>query len=156
MVREFEDVPGDDLVLVLDPSGTPGAHFEQAVTLAASIAWEWCQRHGDRLVFVTASLRPEPVHGLTGPDLARRILESLALVGPERSSPQATAASLRPLVPRTAGVVIVTAGPSSLHDALEGPLGRAVALLDASRPEELSFFTPPPSSVAPPNHPTIP
>lgn len=143
MVREFEDVPGDDLVLVLDPSGPPGEHFEQAVTLAASLAWEWCQRHGDRLVFTTASLRPEPVDGLTGPDLARRVLEALALAGPERCSPQA-AAAVRPLVPRTAAVVVVSAGPSSLPDALEGALGMPTALLDASRPEELTFFTPPP------------
>src|SRR5262249_42200637 len=97
-----------------------------------------------RLVFVIASLRPEAVHGLTGPDLARRILEVLALAGPERSSPQATAAALRPLVPRTAGVVGVSSRPSSLHQALEGPLGRPAALLDASHPENLGFFTPPP------------
>ncbi len=144
MVREFEDVPGDDLVLVFDPAGQPGEVFERAVTLAATLVWEWCQRLGDRLVFALAGPTPEVIEGLTGPDLSRRILSALAAAEAGASSPAAAAAALRPFVPRTAAVLAVSAGPSVLPDALGAALGREATLLDASRPHELDFFTPPP------------
>src|SRR5204863_4021232 len=63
MVREFEDVPSDNLILVVDPSlpekrgrdtlhsGVPSPFFallEDAISLAATICWAWCRQTGDR------------------------------------------------------------------------------------------------------------
>jgi len=142
MVREFEDVPGDDLVLVLDPSGAAGEAFELAVTLAASLANEWCQRLGDRLVFAVAVAAPEVIDGLTGPAHARLVLGALALASPGPASNEVGDA-LRQVAPRSAAVIVVAAGGSVLPDALEAALGRRVALLDVSLPGGLDFFTPP-------------
>ena len=89
MVREFEDEPSDNLLLVFDPAlpsewhgdgGTLREQFEEAVSLAATICWEWCRRRGDRLGLATAGPNPLVLEGLTGPAHARRVLECLAVV----------------------------------------------------------------------------
>ncbi|MGL4555578.1 MAG: DUF58 domain-containing protein [Gemmataceae bacterium] len=143
MVKEFEDVPGEDLVLVFDPVGPDGEAFERAVTLAATIAHEWCQRRGDRLLLAVAGRTPEIVDGVTGPAHARRVLEALALVAAEADRDPQLAERLRAYVPRSASAVVVSAGASPLVAPLEEALGRAVSLLDASDVDGLSFFTPP-------------
>lgn len=140
MVKEFEDVPGDDLVLVFDAAFPEGEAFEDAVSLAATIVQEWCQRRGDRLVLAVSGEEAVVVDGLTGPELSRRALEALAVVRSEPVHDRGLAASLRPYVPRTAAVVVVAAGDSELPALLEAGLGRRVALLDASRPEELGLY----------------
>ena len=98
MVREFEDEPSDNLLIVVDPvlprpsspsllGGDEGRNgvalpeqFEQMISLIASICWEWCRRRDDRLVLATATSEPVVLDGLTGPALARRILECLAVL----------------------------------------------------------------------------
>ena len=124
MVREFEDMPTDDLVLVLDPTGpgpapeparagprgkvrgalglarpaptAPAAcpALEAVISLAATVCWEWCRQRGDRLVLVVAGPSPVVLDGLTGPDYGLRLLECLALVRPE--PPGAVAGSVLP------------------------------------------------------------
>jgi uncharacterized protein (DUF58 family) len=143
MVKEFEDVPGEDLVLVFDPVWPEGDRFEAAVALAATIAHEWCQRRGDRLVLAVAGRSPEIVEGVTGPEHGRRVLEALALVRGEPANDPSLAERLRPYVPRSASAVVVAAGASPLPAMLEEELGRAVPLLDVSDPAGLPFYTPP-------------
>jgi uncharacterized protein (DUF58 family) len=139
MVKEFEDVPGHDLALVFDPTGEPGQDFEAAVVLAATVAWEWCQRHGDRLVFWNAGGQAEPVEGVTGPALARKVLEALALVEPGPTAMSITTA-LKALTPRSASVLIVSVGDSLLVPGVEAALERPAANLSSSRVEELDFL----------------
>jgi uncharacterized protein (DUF58 family) len=76
MVREFEDVPTDNLILVLDPATGDG--LETAISFAATVAWEWCRQKGDHFVLAVASARPIVVSGTTGFEHAVRMLESLA------------------------------------------------------------------------------
>jgi uncharacterized protein (DUF58 family) len=129
MVREFEDVPGDDLVLVL----APGLQLDAVVDAAATVVWEWCRRRGDRLVLVAGAARHE---GLTGPEHARALLERLATLGPaDLAGPLAALDDL----PATLCVAVLCAGGSELARQLEAELGRPVALLDVARASEWGY-----------------
>ncbi len=125
MVREFEDVPGDDLALVL----APGGDVEVLVDAAATVVWEWCRRRGDRLVLL---LGPEVHDGLSSGEHARALLERLAVLRAEDLVEPAVAALHE--LPITLGVAVLCAGPTDLAARLEASLGRPVGLLDAARP----------------------
>jgi uncharacterized protein (DUF58 family) len=155
MVREFEDLPGDHLVLVFDPTppagapaaadgDAPDARFEAAVSLAATVCWEWCRRRGDRLVAALAGPEPVVLDGLTGPAHARRVLEALAVQQPAPADAPALLARLRCVALPPAAVVVVAAGPSPLADALRRGLNRPVTALDASEAPTFDFYEPPP------------
>jgi uncharacterized protein (DUF58 family) len=156
MVREFEDVPTDDLVLVLDPAAPAGPagspELEAAVSLAATVCWEWCRQRGDRLVLAVAGPTPAVLDGLTGPEHALRLLECLAVVRPE--PPDAAAGP--PLVEALAGrplpdapVLVLGAAPGALGEALRPHVRRPVALLSAAGLADLGFYEGPPEAAAP-------
>jgi uncharacterized protein (DUF58 family) len=147
MVKEFEDVPGEDLLMVFDPAADADANLERAVTLAATIVDEWCQRRGNRLILAVAGKDLEIIEGVTGPELARRALKALAVVQRPTDATASVANALRPYVPRSASAVVVAGGPSNHGDELEAVLGRAVTMLDARHPEELPFYRPPEGDV---------
>jgi uncharacterized protein (DUF58 family) len=153
MVREFEDEPSDNLLLVFDPTMPANTEtdddgqrdcFEEAVSLAATICWEWCRRRGDRLVLATVGPNPVVLEGLTSAAHARRLLECLALL--EGTSAPATSALIgrlksTPLPP--AIVVLVALGRSSLADPLSQALGLPVNHLDATKGDVFDFYEPP-------------
>jgi uncharacterized protein (DUF58 family) len=144
-VREMEDVPGDDLVLVLDassPCAAQGDLFEEAVTLTATIIHEWCRSRGDRLLFAVAGGSGGTIlDGLTGPDHARRLLECLATVEPGPGDPGAILETVSRICPATAGALLVSAGPSTMGQDLESRLSRPVISLDAARHQEWGFYS---------------
>jgi len=159
MVREFEDEPSDNLLLVFDPAlpaewggdgATLGEQFEEAVSLAATICWEWCRRRGDRLGLATGGPQPLVLEGLTGPAHARRVLECLAVVecGTAADHP-ALLARLQASILPPAIVVLVALGRSSLTPALSRALRRPVTALDATRTERFDFYTSPVKCYAP-------
>jgi uncharacterized protein (DUF58 family) len=147
-VREMEDVPGEDLVLVLDTETTPGDLFEEAVTLAATIVWEWCQRRGDRLVLAVGPAGAL-LDGRTGPEHAWRLLECLAAVQPRSAAAPAGAEEGPPggvldaicQIAPPLSVFVISAGPSDLGDALEAEIGPSVTLLDVAHRDEWSFYS---------------
>jgi uncharacterized protein (DUF58 family) len=137
LIREFEDVPGADLFVVVDPA-CAGEEFEAVVCLSASIVHAWCRQRGDRLVFALGGV---VLDGPTGPEHARAVLEALALAAPGPADPAAlgVAAGLGAQV----AALVVSHGESQLPKSLEGALGRPVALLDVTRSREWGFYTPP-------------
>jgi uncharacterized protein (DUF58 family) len=162
MVREFEDEPSDNLVIIVDPTLSPPSsppvpggkeggggvslreQFEEMVSLVASICWEWCRQRDDRLVLATATSEPLVLDGLTGPTLARRILECLAVL--ECSPGAVDTALLGRLQARrlpTALVVVIALGRSALSEPLRRALGRRVHCLDATRTDCFDFYKPP-------------
>jgi uncharacterized protein (DUF58 family) len=147
MVREFEDLPGDDLVIVLDAgSYLPGAaaeEFERAVSLAASLCWEWCRHKSDRLVLGVAGVRPDVIAGLTGPELALTILQCLALVEPAGTTAGNLIDHLAAVTPPSASVLLLAHGPSTLPDALRRRLERPITVIDTQAINRLEFYTPP-------------
>ncbi len=151
MVREFEDEPSDNLLLVFDPTlpaeldcGTLREQFEEAVSLVATICWEWCRRRGDRLVLATPEPEPTVLEGLTGPLHARRVLECLAVL-PARTVPVGSdlVARLKATPLPRALAVLVALGRSPLVDTLPQALGRPVNYLDAARTDRFDFYVPP-------------
>jgi uncharacterized protein (DUF58 family) len=152
MVREFEDEPSDNLLLVFDPTlpaeldcGTLREHFEEAVSLVATICWEWCRRRGDRLVLATQGAEPRVLEGLTGPIHARRVLECLAEL-PARTAPvepDLIAHLKAKTLPRALAVLVALGRSSALADTLPQALGRPVNYLDAARTDRFDFYTPP-------------
>lgn len=153
MVREFEEEPSDNLLVVVDPvlpaetdycGVSLREQFEEMISLTASICWEWCRRRDDRLVLVTATAEPAVLDGLTGPIHARRILEHLAVL--ECCPGPVDAALIRRLQVRrlpAAVVVVVALGSSALAEPLRRALGRRVHCLDATRTDRFDFYTPP-------------
>jgi uncharacterized protein (DUF58 family) len=134
MVREFEDVPGDDLVLVLAPVAN-ATGLEPLVDAAATIVWEWCRRRGDRLTLV---LGAEVHDGLAGPEHARLLLERLATLEPADLAQGPDLAGLHDL-PASLAVAVLCNGPTDLAERLEAGLGRPVPLLDVTRPHEWGY-----------------
>lgn len=159
MVREFEEPPLDNLVLILDPwlpparesevwtrdreeddllpSITPYSSLalELAVRLAATVCWEWCRNPGARLALAIAGPRPVVQVAETGMNHVIPLLESLALV---RGHPQPDLSRLITLLTQTplpAGPVLLVSTRSAGWDrALADALHRLVTLLDVSQP----------------------
>jgi uncharacterized protein (DUF58 family) len=153
MVREFEDEPSDNLLLVVDPvlpaetdycGVSLREQFEEMISLTASICWEWCRRRDDRLVLATATAEPVVLDGLTGPIHARRILERLAVL--ECRPGPVDGAVIRRLQARrlpAAVVVVVGLGHSALAEPLRRALRRRVHCLDATCTDRFDFYKPP-------------
>jgi uncharacterized protein (DUF58 family) len=153
MVREFEDEPSDNLLLVVDPvlpaetdycGVSLREQFEEMISLTASICWEWCRRRDDRLVLATATAEPLVLDGRTGPIHARRILECLAVL--ECRPGPVDGAVVRCLQAQrlpAAVVVVVALGRSALAEPLRRALRRHVHCLDATCTDRFDFYAPP-------------
>jgi uncharacterized protein (DUF58 family) len=146
MVREFEDIPGENLLLVFDPAvcadDGPDA-FEAAVSLAATIAAEWRGDRSGRLIAVVADEDPVLLDGPAGSAHVRRVLERLAVVEPAWSDATSAALLERLTAVPSAAVVVVGTGRSRLADALRQALRRPVACLDATNLDALDFYEQP-------------
>jgi uncharacterized protein (DUF58 family) len=151
MVREFEDLPGNDLLIVLDAAAYlpsedgESVEFEAAVSLAATLCWEWCRHRGDRLTLGVAGADPIFLGGLTTADLALQTLLRLAVVrpGPGTQATETTLERLADLTPPSASVLLIAHGQPSLLEPLRRRLERPITFLDTQQPDQLDFYTPP-------------
>jgi uncharacterized protein (DUF58 family) len=147
MVREFEDLPSEDLLLVFDPAvpaslAAQGELFEEAVSLAATICWEWCRTRRDYLALAVGGPAPVLLEG-SKPEQAQRILECLAVQEPCAAT-DVTALMGRLQTGRlSAAVVVVGIGSGRLADVLEQRLRRPVSYLDAVLVDEFDFYEAP-------------
>jgi uncharacterized protein (DUF58 family) len=149
MVREFEDAPGDTLLLVLDPVLPAGsdaeARFEDAVSFAATLAREWCRGGAERLVLAIASPRGAVLlDGIAGPAFVQRALELLAEATPTNDA-STLLGRVAALPNPPAGAVVVAVGAGSLAGSLGRQLRRHVALIDVTDSAVLDYYDPPPS-----------
>jgi uncharacterized protein (DUF58 family) len=145
MVREFEDIPSENLLLVFDPTISVGGEdaFEAAVSLAATIAAEWRGERGGRLIAVTAGHDPVILDGPSSSAHIRRVLERLAVVEPLTSDATSAVLLERLTVVPSAAIVVVSAGRSRLADVLRQTLRRPLASLDATALGALDFYEAP-------------
>jgi uncharacterized protein (DUF58 family) len=160
MVREFEDPPPNDLIVVFEPwlptagrieeSELARRRLEEAVSFAATLCGEWCRRAGDRLVLAVAGpADPVVVAGPTGPGLEALMLECLALVsgGPIAAEPLIRALAGRPL---PAGpILFLSTRETTGGDELVRRLSRPVVALGMEELKQFDFYEPPPSSPLP-------
>jgi uncharacterized protein (DUF58 family) len=146
MVREFEDASGDSLLLVLDPAlpDRPDAaeRFEDAVSLAATLAREWCRGGAERLVLAVAGPQPLLLDGIAGPGLVFRTLQYLAEAVPGGDAAELLD-RLAGLPNLPAAIVVVSAGPGALSGQLTRQARRPVTSLDVTDTASLDYYTPP-------------
>lgn len=148
MVREFEETPSDHLVLALDPwlpANAPAdavERLETAVSLAATICWEWCRQKGDRLVLAVAGEgAPVVLDGVTGREFARLSLECLALlVGCAEPKLEGLLDRLSDSRLPTAPVVVLSTRAGELSERLARALRRRVAFLHVDDLPGHDFF----------------
>lgn len=171
MVREFEEPPTDNLILIVEawlpcPSprsdvaigqpvsatahpgtGTrvrrppPQETLEDALSLAATICWEWCRHKDDRIVLGIANSAPIVMDGLTGRDLAIRMLEWLAVqTGDSVIDASKLLEDLAALELPPGPVLVVTTHASSLTRQLEAHLHRPIACIDVSDFDGEDFY----------------
>jgi uncharacterized protein (DUF58 family) len=145
MVREFEDLPSDDLIVVLDLE--PVKDAEAAISLCATICWEWCRHKGHRFVLGVASAEPVVLDGTAGPEHALRMLEYLAVLDAaaeatghgSSSLPERLALALLPPAP----VLLISAAGGALEGTLARRLNRPIVRLDVTALSGLDFYEPP-------------
>jgi uncharacterized protein (DUF58 family) len=152
MVREFEDLPSDDLILIVEPwlpsegrkeeSDRARARLERAISFAATVCLEWCRKTGDRLVLAVAGpAQPIVLNGFTGREYAHLLLECLALVpgGAIQADRLAERLSDRSL-PRAAALCVSTRS-RALGDMLSERLRRPVVSLYTDELEGMDFYS---------------
>jgi uncharacterized protein (DUF58 family) len=189
MVREFEETPDDNLVIVLDawlpaalerekgsqgeketrrqaeekmedkaippigvssspplplsPSPPPGSarqRLEDAISLAATICWEWCQESGNRIVLGVADKNPLVITCESGLDMRRRMLQALAGVsGDPKADVVELAASIRPALP-PGPILVLTTSPGNLQPAIEREFHRPVTCIHVTDLAHFDFF----------------
>jgi uncharacterized protein (DUF58 family) len=154
MVREFEDAPVDNLILILDawrpqaPAGSRAAEaartLEDAISLTATICWEWCRRTGDHLTLGLAGAHAEVTSGMTSRARGLAFLESLAIeqgdAAPDSVALLDRLSEMR--LPKSA-VVLISTRPGSFADALAATLHRPVTLIDVSQMVPHDFYEKP-------------
>jgi uncharacterized protein (DUF58 family) len=153
MVREFEETPSDNLILILDPwvpesgvkrpdSGVSPFHqiLEDAVSLAATICWEWCRPGGDQFALAIADKTPVVLHGVTGHDLGVRMLTALAQTsGTSEPNVDQLAASLRPIIP-PGPILLLSTRSGDIKTNLEQELHRPITAINVMEVAEWGFF----------------
>jgi hypothetical protein len=174
MVREFEETPNDNLVLILDAwlpesgigdqesevrsqkseirnqksdvkaqGSTNGAlhqSLEDAISLAATICWEWCRPGGDQFALAVADKNPFVLHGVTGHDLGVQMLTSLAQVsGTSESDIEQLVASLRPVLP-PGPILLLSTRSGDLKEIFEQELHRPITGININDVAGLDFF----------------
>jgi uncharacterized protein (DUF58 family) len=148
MVREFEDEPSDNLILVFDPAlvqdSTAVDRFEEAVSLAATICWAWCRQKGERLILAIASPEALILDDVPGPSHARQVLQALALVeASPAADAQVMARNLAAFADVPAACIIIAAGESSLAGPVAAALRREVVAISPRGPDVRDFYEPP-------------
>ena len=144
MVREFEDLPNENLIVIVDPGGA--AHLERLLALAATICWNWSRQKGDRLALAIDGPTPSVLVGTTGNDLAFAMLEQLALTGPAPSNePSRLLHALRDAELPPGPMLVLSARATELATTVAQTLHRSAAILNVARNEDETFFewTPP-------------
>jgi uncharacterized protein (DUF58 family) len=145
MVREYEDWPNDDLTVVLDArrsaSTDDDPRLEVAISLAATICWEWCRQTGDHLMLAVAGATVCVHAGVTGRALALELLERLAL------EPGTVAVDSAGLIEQLASrrlppgpILVIAPAESDLAARLELALRRRTAAVAADSGDAGAFF----------------
>jgi uncharacterized protein (DUF58 family) len=143
MVREFEDVPTDNLILVVDPFQADG--MESIISFAATVAWEWCRQKGDHFVLAVASATPTVIGGTTGIEHSLRMLEALAGIQGEDnpdSVPMLERLAAEPLPPASI-LAVSSRDPTPLQTAVSQRLHRPALGLGLAQISAGDFYEAP-------------
>ncbi len=144
MVREFEEYPNDDLVLIVDlslPNPAEVVRFERMLSLAATIAWEWCRQKGDWLTVVLAGTPTRRLSGATGAILRAEVMRGLAAAHFVAQADCETCLSALYEAPAPATAhLLLSVGASALVEPLQANLRHVLATVDLAAAGEGEFF----------------
>jgi uncharacterized protein (DUF58 family) len=121
----------------------PGAEevLEEALSLAATVCWEWCRQKGDEMVLAVAGPRPQILAGTTSLEHACRLLGCLAQQeGGEAPDLNGLAAELTATRLPPAPVLLVSTRGDGFADRLAARLRRPVSVIDVSASPDLDFY----------------
>ena len=141
MVREFENQPSPDLILVVEP-GTMIERHDALMSLAASVCRDWCREANLRFTMIIARPSPIVLMGRTRAEAAIGWMEPLAR---EQGGVSISGAEVMEHFPgawQSTPVLVLTAHPqSTLVAQLEQRTGRPVPSV---RVDELpEWYSPP-------------
>jgi uncharacterized protein (DUF58 family) len=148
MIKEFEETPTDNLILFVDPY-RPGpdaddANLELAISLAATICWEWCRQKGDRILLAIGGDDPIVLGGITSTELALDMLWHLAVqTGSSRTDVPLLLERLGDVELPTAAVMVVSTHACAFFDDLQQEMHRTIAEVDVSQRQYEEFFEKP-------------
>ena len=145
MVREYEDWPNDDLTVVLEAARAPGDDadplLEHAISLAATICWEWCRQTGDRLTLAVAGATVTVQYGVTGQELACALLARLALEpGARAIEAEDVAAKLHRCHLSPGPILVLSPRASDLGSRLQLTLRRRTSVASVESGDTAGFF----------------
>jgi uncharacterized protein (DUF58 family) len=150
MVREFEEDAGQNLILILEPwttnFGRLDAKLEATISLAATLAWEWCRQSMDYLMLGVAGSKPHVTSGYASHDNALDMLRSLALAeGESFVDPVPLLKAVSSSIVPDAPVLLISQRESGpLHQRLAESWNRPILALTPSRAAEF-YDAPPPA-----------
>ena len=131
-----------------DPFRKPLEALERAISLAATICWEWFRSPGGQVALIIADKPGSMIIRDTGPRQVYALLERLALV---EGSPTPTLDGLSDSFPErlpSAPVVVVSTRSDGLADDLAVRLRRAVTMIDVTHGPVGDFFVTEPTGGA--------
>ncbi len=144
VVCEFEELPSDHLTLVFDPyQPFAGAdkesidRFETAVSLAATVCWEWCRQKGNPIALgIASTAEPFVQIGVTGEAFALGGLRRLASVKREKEGNYEFFVTelLRREVPQ-GPILVISTYSRGLQERLSEQLRRKVACINLAEDE---------------------
>lgn len=145
MIRELEDFPGDDLLLVLD-LGTGTIELESFISFAATVVHDYCRVRGNRMVVVVVAAEVAVFDGRADYAFGVKILQHLAVANScvsnlEYHSACSKAATL--LEKLTLPPAVLALRRSYNSDSFEPLKERLALFLDAKTAREKGFYEPP-------------
>jgi uncharacterized protein (DUF58 family) len=149
MVREFEEPPLENLVVVLEAirpepigAGMKHAPLERAISFAATICWNWHVQPGAGFVLAIADREPLVIGASAGGCRGYAHLQALAQVAGTSSLDAAAFAQhlSRELLPQ-GPILLLSPGPSRLSRVLADRLRRPIAVLTMDDPEVDAVFS---------------
>jgi uncharacterized protein (DUF58 family) len=149
IVREFEDTPSENLLVILDAyapnkqkeSASADNPLERAISLAATICWEWCKQPVNYLTLALAGSHPDVIAGMSSRKLGTEILERLAILNGD------PAPEVAPLLDRlrtselpSGATLLISTRPLSFTDDIRTSLNRRVAFLSTEQGCDFDFY----------------
>lgn len=150
MVREYDAAPSPDLVLVVEPwlsanpSGVERARLENALSLAASVAWHWSRAFGSRVTLVVAEKEPVVRSVPAQEGAAREALAPLADVVGSPTPGAVTPAAFDRSLAQATRVIVSSRAAGPLAAALAQATGRPFVAIDPMM--RLPWYQPPDDS----------
>ena len=146
MVREFEEPPGNNLLVIVDPAVPADSSHNQVllddvISFAATLSIEWPKQNGGRFLLVVANDDPVVFEENSRFEHAISILECLAIqsgLQEARSDLVLDRLSRKTLPP--GALFLLSVSKSSLGDKIAARLNRPVTQVTARDLRNLEFY----------------